>query len=590
MIRTRNIQKALVLGMTALALAGCATAPIHDQHSYEQLEFSRGLNNELGEAEWLIPEGEEPGRSDVEMGMMVLGGPLMWMLGPSPEMRRMRTARHLQQHLSSPEGRPALMTLSGFPHMSDAARAHGSDLAIVTRNAVPGIDFETSMGEMTNPAIGFLGGAAAGFGVGADAMSGANCSGDAGALCLVFAIGLLATTTAGGAVIGTVNAEANRQELRARERFIEGLDTSLHDAQPLADLAAMVELELIQSGFAAEAREITIPIAAQPLQSESREEVEGITALSAPGTWHVAGGSLPGAIPEAAGLISTERLYEAIEAGGGSVLELALPHVGLYPIEGRDGMTYSLAMVAEFAVAIEVPGDYEPQSDEAIYMLPSDGPHNQRRFAVLWRRVPTMLPPHSLEGWSDNSAALFETELERVTQITAERIVDFAFRVKREDISGEILATRVVPIYPGTDRLTFADDLAWALNPFNFGPMPSTRQNNECEIVGVSGVTPTFEWAALPEMAGITYDLRVFDDGFRIVHRANEVTGVAYEIPEGLRPNTTYFWTVRARFKENSRTRVTDWAVCGETMTPLPFIDDQRVLEFFPFRTGHNDA
>ena len=143
---------------------------------------------------------------------------------------------------------------------------------------------------------------------------------------------------------------------------------------------------------------------------------------------------------------------------------------------------------------------------------------------------------------------------------------------------------------------TFGDDLAWALNPFNASsPLPSDKRLNAsgCLPIRVETSTPSFSWQPVPETRNgetlavpaeaLRYDFRVFDDGLREVHRADDLVTPDYIMPAPLDAKAVYYWTVRARFELNGETRVTDWATCGES-SDYPHVLDEAVNMYHPIR------
>ena len=95
----------------------------------------------------------------------------------------------------------------------------------------------------------------------------------------------------------------------------------------------------------------------------------------------------------------------------------------------------------------------------------------------------------------------------------------------------------------------------------------------------VRTLTPTFEWAPFPSdearaadfqgqlgnATGMRYDLRVFRverrrPGARVVLEAQGLEAPRYTPPQPLAPDSTYIWSVRARFRLGEAERTTRWS------------------------------
>ncbi len=296
--------------------------------------------------------------------------------------------------------------------------------------------------------------------------------------------------------------------------------------------------------------------------------------------------------------LETQTLNKAIETGGNTpVLGVSLSKIGLYPIIEDDVWYYSFASIAEAVLAVPNFNRAGAARDVALV---------NNEYAVIKRRFPIITAPRLEEERTTGGAQLFEQEMKDAFDTMAERIIDYMYRISRED--HEVITTaegyqsmaspyRVKPTFPGEDRYSFGDDLAWALNPFDFREIPSnaSEQQNNCKAVNVGTTRPTFRWNQEPvtENGGririanesLKYDLRVFDDGFREVYRVDDIKGSQHAIEKALDANKIHYWTVRANFIQKGKKRVTDWAICGQGVTEFPFMDDEPVHEYFPFKT-----
>lgn len=117
--------------------------------------------------------------------------------------------------------------------------------------------------------------------------------------------------------------------------------------------------------------------------------------------------------------------------------------------------------------------------------------------------------------------------------------------------------------------------------------------------VDLEGGRPRFTWAPLPvgdrrgaapederiRLQGVTYDLRIWraEDGFpgELVYQREALPEPSHTLEYPLAPSTLYFWTVRARFQLNGRTRVTPWAVTQERHGYSPDRLDRVTNDFY---------
>ncbi len=99
----------------------------------------------------------------------------------------------------------------------------------------------------------------------------------------------------------------------------------------------------------------------------------------------------------------------------------------------------------------------------------------------------------------------------------------------------------------------------------------------------IDTIEPTFRWDSFPrkkdveskkqelhEVLGritdVTYDLKIFraenDYPAELMYSKQGLTEPFHKIKKPLESCTKYFWSVRARFKLDNKTRVTGWSVC----------------------------
>ncbi len=110
-------------------------------------------------------------------------------------------------------------------------------------------------------------------------------------------------------------------------------------------------------------------------------------------------------------------------------------------------------------------------------------------------------------------------------------------------------------------------------------------------FIEVDSRQPTLRWEAFPtdddrkadqegllgRMSAVTYDLRIFraerEFPTEPIYTRLGLPEPRHRLESPLEPSTKYFWTVRARFQLNGRTRVTPWgriAQPGSADFPVP--------------------
>lgn len=180
---------------------------------------------------------------------------------------------------------------------------------------------------------------------------------------------------------------------------------------------------------------------------------------------------------------------------------------------------------------------------------------------------------------------------------------DFAYRGKRYKYSewganhGERLAQAMKP---GLDQLgSDISDRLFLLYPFAqrkanaayCGLAPLAPVDNKAD-----GLSPLLSWESFPRESDVSvapddmkrvrhvrYDLLVATGGNgetpTALYRADGLKETSLRLPMKLKPDTRYFWSVRARFELDGRTRVTEWA------TSCPFenqlVVDGKIYRFY---------
>lgn len=564
------------MALVPLISACTAPKPVFQQHTYSELNYPASSRGDIIGAKWL-EEYHEP-----SLGERIF-------LNINSTSRGQTVWSSKVEFIKTPKGRTAAMIISGFPYLDAAARANIEDIAILPGHSDGGIAFETSMGEITDVGIGLLKGSAAGLGITGQMFSGANCSGDGAALCGIFFVGVAVASTVVGAVTGSIAAAKAKEEEEARLEFVAAVRENIGDLKPSAELLDQIKSEIRQYGFNG-----------RLLLPSTAEKLSGPVTLNfpVPPTGKAAEGARK--------LVELVKMMSANDAGT-TGLSIGLDRLGLYPIKEDRGLVYSFVAVAQMQMVVPAGTiDGDVTSDQLILRYSAGTANQTTSFAGMTRRFVVVLPPHSMADWTKDEAALFGRELETGKTLLAERITDYTLRLYRgTENTDEITIADAHKI--GTPyRLTAIEPRAKMasvgryLNPtavFTGVSMQSDaiRHDNNCVPAEVGSLSPTFSWTAKPGRIGASssdlddkhfnYDLRVFDDGLRLVHRANNLTQPEYKMPINLKAKRHYYWTVRARFESSNLERVTDWAVCGEPLVPYPHIDDQSITEFYPIHT-----
>jgi hypothetical protein len=111
----------------------------------------------------------------------------------------------------------------------------------------------------------------------------------------------------------------------------------------------------------------------------------------------------------------------------------------------------------------------------------------------------------------------------------------------------------------------------WAYNGYYVGLAPvdppmlaSTSGNGTADLAPtISAPQPTLRWEPF-KGDDVTYDLMIWRAADRdlgnLVYSRERLTQTQHTVEIPLDPQTRYFWTVRARFSANGRTKVTEWS------------------------------
>ena len=171
---------------------------------------------------------------------------------------------------------------------------------------------------------------------------------------------------------------------------------------------------------------------------------------------------------------------------------------------------------------------------------------------------------HKLEEWTVDQAQHFREELPRASRRLSEKIlIDYFMRHAFKERTYDFRA-------PGLGGLfAFWEYRVKGLR----SPKIRERRNLTAEQAVqesrsptlVKSLTPTLRWE---RFAGeqVTYDLRIWETkGSRtqvgeVMYEREGLTENVHTVETSLRPSTIYLWSVRARFVENKKGRVTEWS------------------------------
>ncbi len=194
-----------------------------------------------------------------------------------------------------------------------------------------------------------------------------------------------------------------------------------------------------------------------------------------------------------------------------------------------------------------------------------DTASNAERFATDYLYVGRRL---TLAEWSAQQAKPLTNELEKGYRILGQHIYESIFELypfpdRKPHFAGGFLSVAfgLAPIYPPT-RGTLTED-RW------IGP--------KFEWFAVEKLQPQFQWEAFPrpgdiaeapdemsKVVGVTYDLIVASEEnlapAEVVYWKTGLISPEHTISISLQPEKRYFWTVRARFNLDGRSRITEWS------------------------------
>lgn len=81
-------------------------------------------------------------------------------------------------------------------------------------------------------------------------------------------------------------------------------------------------------------------------------------------------------------------------------------------------------------------------------------------------------------------------------------------------------------------------------------------------------------------VSDVRYDIRLWEvqglSPAALVHEADGIANTSFRTPDTLKPDTRYYWTVRARFMWRGRVRVSEWSLAQLCFACKPGVGDPR--------------
>lgn len=161
-----------------------------------------------------------------------------------------------------------------------------------------------------------------------------------------------------------------------------------------------------------------------------------------------------------------------------------------------------------------------------------------------------------LEQWIADEAALLTNELKRGLQRLAEDAIDENFLLFYPNIPDDI-------------PMSF-----WGMSGTPYVLNPVFPEFEWLSYVGIDTLQPTLKWERFPrdydlidadgklhDITDVRYELRILSPGgIKQVYYVSDIPEPYHKIENSLKACSRYIWTVRARFKLDGRTRITEWA------------------------------
>lgn len=199
------------------------------------------------------------------------------------------------------------------------------------------------------------------------------------------------------------------------------------------------------------------------------------------------------------------------------------------------------------------------------------------------------------DEWANNDSLLISIKFIDAYQNLAEQIMTETFLVYEfpENFWSDTDSCILKPFYP---KLDISNCYAPLLFPY------FQLCESELNYEPVSTTKPTFQWQALSEhqnlqgenadtlkrFSDISYDLRIWevtnDQPGSIVYERQRLLRSHHTIEVPLKPETPYFWSVRATFKVNGQRRVSRWSSSRIPSTHQNTCEQSRINDSNYFR------
>ncbi len=229
--------------------------------------------------------------------------------------------------------------------------------------------------------------------------------------------------------------------------------------------------------------------------------------------------------------------------------------------------------------------------------------------------------PHEFADWVSNDAQLLADELEIGYGAVAQNIHDKAFLLIPFDLPVPSLwyppfhelgmVCWLYPVSPQNQhRIASLEGWreAWKKSTNSFpSPVPKPPFLSALMFSPVDSLAPELRWSGFPRdfdqgtldqtvlnnISEVTYDLRVWDAvrGSRgsLVYERNGLKEPQHRLEEPLKPDSHYFWSVRARFSYQGRVMTTRWALIRPGVSLDCNADPIPDSSYYRFRTPKED-
>jgi hypothetical protein len=200
-------------------------------------------------------------------------------------------------------------------------------------------------------------------------------------------------------------------------------------------------------------------------------------------------------------------------------------------------------------------------------------------------------PALALNDWTANHAARFREEVVQASQRLAEAIVTdyfLAYHFPERVLPGFTMEVHLKGLRALSPEEGLGIPAGAVFGPsiehedirakYTDGTFPGLFVSpipNEFRITAqrINSLQPTMRWESFPG-TNVTYELKMWRSGRlgpeAVVYSRANIEQASHKLEVTLEPSTLYYWSVRARYSENGKDRITDWS--RRSMKPTPAI------------------